>query len=345
VAIVEHLAQTMRALGLEVAVHEAEPGRPSVVGRLRGTGGGRSLMLNGHVDTVAVDEMVDPFAATIRDGKCYGRGAYDMKGSLAACIGAVKALRDAGVADEEYASIGTADIVKRYAVDGAIVSEPTSGRLCLAHKGFVWLRIIVQGRAAHGSQYTQGIDANVRAGALLVRLGRLAEALRNRAPHHLVAHPSMHVPLIAGGTGMSTYAASTVISIERRTIPGETVEGVVREIQQVIDDAHREDASINATLEVELDRPPFEARQDSPMVKAITDAAKSVHGSPPMVVGENPWMDSALLSAAGVDTVIMGPHGTGAHAKEEWVDVRSVIDTAAVFAEAAQRYCGAVEGR
>ena len=126
----------MRQLGMIVAQHEPEPDRISTVGMLRGSGGGKSLMLNGHIDTVGVDYMPDPFSAEIRDGKLYGRGAYDMKGSIAACLAAVKALRDAGqtlpgdlllaaVADEEYASLGTADIVKHYHPDAAIVTEPT----------------------------------------------------------------------------------------------------------------------------------------------------------------------------------------------------------------------------
>jgi acetylornithine deacetylase len=352
-AIAEYLIRTMTAMGLEVHAHDPQPGRTSVVGRWRSTGKGRSLMLNGHIDTVAVDEMADPFGAKITDGRCYGRGAYDMKGSVAACFGAVKALRDAGVrlagdlliaavADEEHASLGTADLVGRYPVNGAIVTEPTSGRLCLAHKGFVWLRITVAGKAAHGSQYTIGVDANVRAGAILTRLGALAASLMHRAPHPLVGHPSMHVPIIAGGTGMSTYAASATITIERRTIPGETLDAVVAEIQQAIDDARAADPSIHATVEVELSRESFEAQPDSPLVRAVTAATTTVRGTPPVVVGENPWMDSALLAAAGVDTVIIGPHGTGAHAKEEWVDVPSVLETAAILAEAAQQYCGVV---
>src|ERR1700722_1034882 len=150
--IARHTAATLAGLGLDVFTHEPQPGRVSVVGRLRGAGGGRALMLNAHYDTVAVDEMTDPFAATVIHGRCYGRGAYDMKGSLAACIGAVKALRDArinlrgdvliaAVADEEHASLGTSDLVARYHVDGAIVTEPTSMRICLAHKGFVWLSV------------------------------------------------------------------------------------------------------------------------------------------------------------------------------------------------------------
>jgi acetylornithine deacetylase len=348
--VARYTAATLAGLGLDVRTHEPQPGRVSVVGRLPGAGGGRALMLNAHYDTVAVDEMTDPFSATIANGRCYGRGAYDMKGSLAACVGAVKALRDSGVglrgdvlvaavADEEYASLGTRDLIGRYRVDGAIVTEPTSLQICLAHKGFIWLSVTVDGRAAHGSQFTQGIDANVRLGAFLLRLGALAAALTQRPPHPLVGPPSLHAALIAGGTGMSTYAASATVHIERRTVPGETTDQVVAEVRELIDAARREDPSFQASLAVTLVRDAFEVASDRPIVRTLSDAAAAVLGEPPRYVGENPWMDSALLATAGIETVVMGPHGAGAHAAEEWVDVASVVQFARVLAIAAGGYC------
>ena len=173
--IAAYIAQSLRKLGLDVALHDADHSRVSAVGILKGSGGGRSLMLNGHTDTVGVEGMEAPFSAQIKEGRVYGRGAYDMKGSVAACMAAVKALVDANVplggdlllaavADEEYASLGTADIIQRYPVDGAIVTEPTQMNVCLAHKGFIWLQVDTFGRAAHGSRFDEGIDANMRMG-------------------------------------------------------------------------------------------------------------------------------------------------------------------------------------
>jgi len=348
--IARHTAGTLAALGLDVYTHEPQPGRVSVVGRLRGTGGGRTLMLNAHYDTVAVDDMSHPFAAAIAHGRCYGRGAYDMKGSLAACVGAVKALRDAriemrgdvliaAVADEEHASLGTSDLIGRYRVDGAIVTEPTSLRICLAHKGFVWLSVTIEGRAAHGSQFSEGIDANVRLGGFLVRLGRLATELSARSPHPLVGPPSLHVALLAGGTGMSTYAASATARLERRTVPGETTAQVVAEIQQLIHATTREDPTFKASLAVDLVRDAFEVAPDRAIVRVLAEGATAVLGEPPRYVGENPWMDSALLAAAGIETVVMGPHGAGAHARDEWVDLASVVQFARVLAVTAEQYC------
>ena len=202
-------------------------------------------MLNAHTDTVAADEMEEPFSGALRDGRVYGRGSFDMKGGLAAMMGAAKSLADAGcphggevllaaVADEEYASLGTADLIGKYRVDGAIVTEPTALDLCLAHKGFIWIEVLVHGRAAHGSRFDLGVDANMRMGRVLADLDRLEQDLRARPPHPLVGPPSLHAATLSGGTGLSTYAASCTLQIERRTIPGEKTERVLEEIEDIL---------------------------------------------------------------------------------------------------------------
>ncbi|MGD8277287.1 MAG: ArgE/DapE family deacylase [Gemmatimonadota bacterium] len=345
------LAARLRALGLKVAVHEPAAGRPSVVGRLRGRGGGRSLMLNAHTDTVGVTGMADPFAATIRDGRLYGRGAYDMKGSLAACIGAAEALVRGGirlqgdlllaaVADEEHASLGTCDVARRYTVDGAIVTEPTGLDLCVAHKGFAWFEVVTRGRAAHGSRPELGIDANVRMGRVLARIERLASDLETREPHPLLGRGSIHAATLVGGTGLSTYAAECRLGIERRTLPGDTDAGVESEIRGLLDGLAAEDPSFQATMRVLLTRPPFETRAGSALAAVVTEAIRTVDGTAPRVRGDTPWMDSAVLAEAGADTVVFGPDGAGAHAVEEWVDLDSVMRAARVLADAAVAWCG-----
>lgn len=348
--IAAYTADLLDRMGLEVGEHEPVPGRVSVTGRLRGTGGGRSLMLNAHYDTVGVEGMADPFSGVIRDGKLYGRGAYDMKGALAACVGAVRALQVRGdrlagdvviaaVADEEDASIGTRDLVERVKVDAAIVTEPTALDLCVAHKGFVWAELTVRGRAAHGSKPELGVDANVRMARVLTRVGTLIDELAARPPHALVGPPSMHIAQLAGGTGLSTYAAECVAGLERRTVPGETEEQVLRELDAVIDAARRDDPSLRITLEHLLTREPFETSPEGPLARAVLAALEQVRGRPAAVVGDTPWMDAAILAANGVETVVCGPAGTGAHAHEEWVDLDSVEKLAAALAGAAREYC------
>lgn len=343
-------ADTLAALGLEVERHEPQAGRVSVTGRLRGAGGGRSLMLNAHYDTVGVEGMADPFSALVREGRLYGRGAYDMKGSLAACIGAAKALLDAGVrlrgdlviaavADEEYGSLGTADLVTRIRTDGAIVTEPTACKVCLAHKGYAWIEVVTRGRAAHGSRFESGIDANMRMGWFLAELSRLERELRARPPHALVGPPSLHAALLKGGSGLSTYAAECTLQIERRTIPGESPAQVDAEIEAVLARVREREPSFDAGARRFFTRDPFEVSRDAAVVRHLAEAAEVVEGRPPEFVGDTPWMDSALTSAAGIETVVFGPEGTGAHADVEWVDVASMHRTAAVLAEAARRYC------
>src|SRR5260370_14407065 len=161
------IAESLRVCGVTVETLEPAPGRTSVLGRLSGTEGGRSLMLNAHCDTVGVSGMAEPFSGAIRDGKLYGRGAYDMKGSLAACMAAAKTLKDSGarlrggvlvaaVGDEGDGSLGTSGMITPVKWDGAIVTRPTARQACLAHKGYMWIQVEVTGRAAHGSKFQFG---------------------------------------------------------------------------------------------------------------------------------------------------------------------------------------------
>jgi acetylornithine deacetylase len=349
--IAAFIAGSLRACGLAAEIHEPEPGRCSVVGRLAGTGGGHSLMLNAHCDTVDVRGMAEPFSGAIRDGKLYGRGAFDMKGSLAACMSAAKALKDAGVqlrgdvvvaavADEEYGSLGTRDLIGRVKVDAAIVTEPTALEVCLAHKGYLWIEVVVEGRAAHGSKFELGIDANMKMGLFLARLNQLEIDLRTRTPHRLVGPPSLHAAMLNGGTGLSTYAPSCTLHIERRTVPGETEAQATAEIQAIVDELSDSDMDFSASVRTYFVRDPFEVAEDAAIVRAADRAVEKVRGRAPAHIGDTPWMDAALLQAAGVETVVLGAGGTGAHADVEWVDTESVVKLAEILVETAIDYCG-----
>ena len=348
--IAEWIAGSLRAVGLSAEIFEPAPGRTSVLGKLAGSGGGRSLMLNAHCDTVDAGGMAEPFSGAIRDGKVYGRGAYDMKGGLAACMAAVKALVDAGarlrgdvlvaaVADEEYGSLGTSGLIQRVKVDGAIVTEPTGLEVCLAHKGYLWIEVEIAGRAAHGSKFELGIDANMKMGHFLSRLSVLERELRARPPHPLVGPPSLHAALLSGGTGLSTYAPSSTVKIERRTVPGETEAQAVAEIQDIVDRLAAEDPDFRAAVRPFFVRHPFEVARTAPIVRAVDRAASAVLGRPARHIGDTPWMDAALLQAAGVETVVCGAAGAGAHSDVEWVDLESVVKLAEILAETAVDYC------
>ena len=228
------LAEWLEQAGLEVHVEEAAPGRPNVIGVARGTGGGRSLLLNGHLDTVGLLEPDGGLSARVEDGRLYGRGAYDMKASLAAI--ALAAVECAGlglrgdvivtaVADEEAGSIGTESLLRRWSADAAIVAEPTDERLCIAHRGWLAFDIETRGRAAHGSRPDLGIDAIAKMGRILVAIEALDRSLQAGSPHALLGTGSVHASLIEGGQEYSSYPARCLLSGERRTIPGRAPAG------------------------------------------------------------------------------------------------------------------------
>ncbi|MGH2372482.1 MAG: M20/M25/M40 family metallo-hydrolase [bacterium] len=349
-AIARLIAAECRAAGLHARLDEVVSHRHNVVVHITGRRPGRRLMFNGHMDTVGVAGMRDPFGGRAEGGRLYGRGAYDMKGSLAAMIEAGRLVADGGlpagelvlafVIDEEYESLGTADLLRRERADAAIVTEPTALDLCLAHRGFVWARIETAGRAAHGSRYADGDDAIVRMGHVLAALDRLEREELPRRTHPLLGRASIHASTIGGGLGLSTYPDRCVLELERRTLPGETDEAIAAELHRIVEAAARASPGLAAHVEVLLSRPPFEIAADAPIVRSLVESTSAVRGRPPRFVGELPWFDAALLGAAGIPTAMFGPAGAGAHAAEEWVDLPSVVTCADVLADVALRYCG-----
>jgi acetylornithine deacetylase len=319
--------------GIQTEKHDAAPNRPSVIARVPGKGGGRSLLLNAHLDTVGIDGMSDPFNARIQDGRMYGRGTYDMKGGLAACMLALADVRPgelagdvvlAAVADEEHASLGIKDVLPRIRVDAAIVTEPTSLQVCIAHKGFTWHEITTSGRAAHGSQPEFGIDAIAHMGRVLYRLEALQAELGQRPPHRLLGHGSLHASLISGGQELSSYPATCTLQLERRTLPAEDLASVEQEVEGFLNALAAEDPQFHAQHRTTLSRPPFTVSEDEAIVRTLLAQASIVLGATPATFGASFWMDAAFLAAAGIPTVAFGPHGAGAHARDEWVDLDSV---------------------
>lgn len=306
--------------------------RPSVVATKRGSGGGRSLLLNGHLDTVGVAGMVAPFDPRVENGRLYGRGAYDMKGALAAIL---LAASEAGglrgdvivtlVADEELASIGTEAVVEAVDADAAIVVEPTDLRVAVAHRGFVGFELETTGVAAHGSRPDLGVDAIARMGPIIVALAELDERLQSGRRDALVGPASLHSSLIEGGQELSSFPARCVLTGERRTIPGETVAEVEQELRAIAGDA---------ALRIIASRDPLSAQPDHPFVELVGRVAGVSE-----YVGALFWTDAALLAAGGIPTVLFGPAGEGAHATVEWVDLASVDRVREVVARVAAEWC------
>ena len=348
-----YIGDWMEAQGLETRVYDVEPGRPNVVGVLRGTGGGRSLILNGHTDTVGVDYYEgDPFNPLVREGHLHGRGSFDMKGGLAASMTAVKALIDSGsqlrgdvvlaaVCDEEYASIGTEALVKEYTADAAIVSEATNRHILVAHKGFAWVDVVTHGVAAHGSSFKVGVDAIAKMGRVLVGLEALGQLLLEET-HPLVGPGSIHASIIEGGNELSTYPASCKLQLERRLIPGENRNAVEKEMGDMLRSISGSDPKFRAEHKLTFYRGPMEVSPDEPVCRALVEASTSVLGFKPQFTGGSGWLDTQIMTEKGIPSVSYGPTGEGAHAKIEWVDLRSVLDVARVQEYAVKAFCGLV---
>jgi acetylornithine deacetylase len=336
-AVARVLAEWLERAGLEVHIAEAAPGRPNVVGVARGSGGGRTLILNGHLDTVGLLEPDGGLAARLENGRLYGRGAYDMKASLAAIASAGaecarRGLRGdvivAAVVDEEAASIGTEALLERWRADAAIVAEPTDERLCIAHRGWLAFDIETHGRAAHGSRPDLGIDAIAKMGPILVEIEALDSSLQARPSHALLGTGSIHASLIEGGQEYSSYPAGCLLRGERRTIPGERREEVEAELCGLLGDS-------GGSISFPFGRDPMEVSPDEEIVRAVQahTGSQEVHGAPF-------WTDAALFADAGIPAILFGPVGDGAHAAVEWVELASVERCRDLYVAVAAEFCG-----
>ena len=354
--IANYIADTLAGWGLEVQVREIAEGRLNVIATLEGAGAGRTLLFNGHMDTVGVEGMAEPYSGEVRDGRLYGRGAIDMKGSLAATMAATKSLIDSGitlrgsviftyVADEEYASIGTsaiADDIRQGRLrrpDGAVNTEATGLRVGIGHKGFTWLEVVTEGKAAHGSRPDLGVDAIAQMGKLLVEVDRLQEQLAAGDQHSLLGAGSVHASLVNGGREMSSYPARCTLKLERRTVPSETADSVAEEIEKIISRLSTVDSAFHASSRVMLVRNPWQADPRSQIVKTTAAAIEAVTGAPSAPMTQTGWLDSALLGDVGIPTVICGPSGEGLHAEVESIDVTSLGTCTEIYAEIIRRFC------
>jgi acetylornithine deacetylase len=328
--------------------------RFNVIATLEGKGGdlrGRSLMLNGHMDTVGVSYLKgNPFRPTYKAGRMYGRGSCDMKGSLASMMSAMLALTNSktplpgdliftGVVDEEYVSIGTSELVKRIRSDAAIVGEPTDLNVATAHKGYAWLEVQLNGREAHGSVPERGIDAIENVSKLLTQL----DSLRTRHKsirHRLVGTPKIHTSTIQGGKEWSTIPGKCVLRIERRLIPGEHASDAVSEIRELIRDIARKNPKFAAEVRLIHHADSMEVPTNSRVVETLTRNAKRLsHGG--KVIGAPYWTDAAILvNQAKIPSCLFGPGNIDvAHSSNESISVRDVITAAEIYALTAEALC------
>lgn len=348
--IAHFVAGFLQSAGLKTRIQQWAEGRANAVGVFPGDGGGKSLMFNGHLDTVGVSGMTEPFAARIENGLLYGRGAQDMKGGVAAALLAAATLAQqsplkgdvvvAAVADEEYKSLGTRALLEEVKTDAAIVMEPTGLDVVTAHKGFVWAEIETRGRAAHGSRPQEGMDAIAMMGRVLREIERLQEDLSAQPPHPLLGCGSVHASLISGGQELSSYPAECRLSVERRLLPGEGAATFERELQEIVSRLAGQDSQFSARYALGYSALALETARETPIVQALAACASKVTGKPARFGAQSFWTDAALLTEAGIPSVLFGPGGAGLHSTAEYVRLEDVVVCAETLAECARVFCG-----
>jgi len=341
------IAGHMRAIGLDVHLQEAAPGRPNVVGVLETGAPGPSLMFCGHTDTVGIDGMVAPFTPVVRDGRLYGRGSQDMKGGVAAMIDAARVLRDrrprqgrlvvAAVIDEEFASLGADELVRGWRADAAVVTEPTDLQIGIGHKGFAWFEIETLGRAAHGSRPEDGRDAILHMGRVLARLEQLDCDLQARAVHPVMGAASLHASVIGGGREWSIYPDRCRLQVERRTTGGESADGAAAEMEQLLAALRAADGEFEATSRLVFARPAYETPPGHALPLMLQRRAWS-RGVEAKMTGMSFWTDAAVLGNAGMPSVLFGPGGAGLHSTDEYVHLADVIACRDVLADLAAEW-------
>ena len=345
------LADVLREWGFAVELREAAAGRPNLIARA-GSPDGAALLFAGHLDTVGVEGMThSPFSGEERSGRIYGRGSADMKSGIAAmCAAAVAAMDSASgdtgrqiiiaaVADEEYDSIGmralTADGLR---ADAGVLTEPTHLAICPAHRGFAWVELTFFGRAAHGSRYDIGVDAIRHAGLFLAELEDLDSRVLPMRTHPLLGRGSVHASLIDGGSGLSTYPDRCVLTIERRTLPGQSAAEVENEVRELCERARARVPDLEVSLRLITAQSPSDVSSDAPIVQSIKRALEA-ESAKVSIEGMSAWTDAAILNSAGIPSVCFGPGDIRlAHAPEEFVPISEIQLAASVLTRVAREW-------
>ena len=347
--------------GFESEVTEVADGRSNVIARLPGGGGGKNLLLTGHLDTVPAYGMENAFTPEIRDGRLFGRGADDMKGQLAAMICAMKAVKDmklrlsgdvvfAGVIDEEERSLGTVHLLRNMPkVDAAIVGEPTDFSVCTAHRGLEWLEIHIEGRTVHGGKQSEGLNAISMAAKLIGYMDEKMQGLIAKSSHPLIGSGSYNLGTIRGGTQPSTVAGDCFISLDRRWLPSETHAEIMTQYQEILNSFAKQAPGYKFHMKImdsSLMEPGYvhEAMatdRDEEIVKVTGDGVRAILGCEPDFTYFPAWTDGGLLHTYGrLPTVIFAPGNMdSAHSSSENIDVDSLIKGVSVYAWIISRFC------
>jgi acetylornithine deacetylase len=361
--IASYLADRLTTAGYTVrfVVAPSDPRRVSLIAERTGSRPGRTVVLNGHLDTVGVEGMPEPFAARIESGRMYGRGTSDMKGGVAGLVVAAEQLAAtdapgtvivALVADEEDASVGAEAVLddlrgRGLSMDVCLIAEPTWLDLAVAHRGYAVIDVSLTGKAAHSSQPEEGVDAIRALGVLLAAVADADASLRQQPSHPLLSYGSLMATVVRGGSATFSVAATADVSVERRTLPGESSAAALDEVRALVDPIVAATPGLESAFTLTHSREPWELNAEGPAAEfaGLLAAALPVTGSStPDRVGAPYWMESALWQAAGIPTVVCGPAGGGLHAVDEWVDLEQLRRFPVAVADAVGRFLAGDNG-
>lgn len=342
------VAGYMKQIGCQISFQEVLPGRENLIATIPGGRDGGALLLEAHLDTVHVDNMIiEPFTPVVRAGRLFGRGASDTKGSLAAMMLALKLVNESGykpyntvhfaaTVDEEYKWRGVSQLINSdIRVDAGIVGEPTNLDIVIAHKGSVRWKVITRGHAVHSSSPEKGINAINKMAEVIIAINSQIGAKYAAKKHPLVGAPTLSIGIIAGGTEVNTVPNECAIHIDRRLLPGEEANDAINEIREILDELCQKDRSLDIIVEdaylIDL---PLEVSEHSPVVKCISRASRLILGNS-NICGVPYGSNASKIAAAGVPCIVFGPGSIiDAHSADESIELWQVKKAAEVLAEA-----------
>lgn len=349
--------------GILSEVIHVEEGRSNVIAKIKGKGNGRSLLLTGHTDTVPPYGMEDPCILKKKKDRLYGRGTVDMKGPLACMIAALISIKRAnieldgdlifaGVIDEEEGSLGTIDLLESNIVanaDAAVVGEPTDLDICVAHRGLEWIDFEFIGKTVHGGKQEEGINAILKASNFIQKIQKNVKPKIYAKTHPIIGTSSMNFGTIKGGTQPSTVAGNCLIKIDRRWVPGEKYEDVLKEYQDVIDEMSKEDPQFKCEMKIMEEsvmkegyvHEAMEIDLNHPIVNLTKEIIKDIQKKDADLTYFPAWTDGGLLSSYGdIPTIIFAPGDLeSAHSSEEFIDKNQVYPATLIYALLAIEFC------
>ena len=349
--VCEYLESYLKSLGMKVRLQEVLPNRPNIIAEVIGDEVGKSIMFNGHVDTVPVGDIkkwsMDPYSAIIKDNKLFGRGSTDMKGAIASMIIAMKFIMNnvekfngkiifTGVMAEETTGLGTQKIVEEnIKADMAVVGEPSDEKIYRAHKGTMWFNLSTYGKLEHSSESnSESNNAIINMMKLIMEINEISKELET-IENNLVGHPSINIGLIDGGTKQNMIADSCRISIDRRTLPEEKTDEILDKLRIRLDGLRSLDDRLTFDLEIDTIREAVEVAESEQIVQEVKNALNKVINKNPTISGMKATTDmSILVNQGNIPSVIYGPGFIKqAHTVDEFIEVKRLVESSQVYAE------------